>query len=159
MNFLLATLLTPSQAYSGYWIVRGLQPIESEYQRFRRERGRRPDWFQMFGGPASRRELARAVGREAEYSGLYAEWSSFSHAADASAYIRPGRGWGEVAFLAVRSPHNMPHRAFLAARIMLHSTRQMINHFRHGEDLRAWYLGEVQQLWLALSRLHVNVVK
>jgi hypothetical protein len=135
-----------------------LQPIETEYQRFRQtHNNRRPHWFQLFDGPRNRRELASAVHREWEYSALYGEWSNFSHAADASAYLRPGDAPGEAAFLAVRSPHRMPHRAFLAARIMLRSTRLMINHYRHGEDLTAWYNREVRERWQALANLQRTV--
>jgi hypothetical protein len=135
------------------------QPIEAEYQRLKRQRnGRPPDWFQLFGGPPNRRELARAVQRESQYLALHGEWSGYSHAADASPYIRPGRLAGEAAFLAVRSPLQMPHRAALATHIMLRATRQMIEHFRNGEDLSTWYNREVSARWHSLRQLHVNVV-
>jgi Family of unknown function (DUF5677) len=136
-----------------------LRPIEAEYQRLKRLLRGKLDWFRLFEGPRNRRELARAVGREREYLNLYGEWSRFSHAADASAYIRPGNEIGETAFLAVRSPHQMPHRAVLAAHAMLHSTRLMIDHFRHGENLSTWYVREVREPWLALSRLHVTTTE
>ena len=137
----------------------GLQPIEAEYQRLLQQRGRRgpPEWFQLFDGPANRRQLAMVVGREAEYLSLYGEWSNFSHGADASPYLRAGAQPGEAAFLAVRSPHNIQHRAALAVGMMVRSTRQVIGHFRHGEDLSAWYNREIRGGWNDLRRLRVNV--
>jgi hypothetical protein len=53
---------------------------------------------------------------------MYGLWSGFSHAADASAYIRPGRQDREMAFLGVRSPQHMPQRAFLAAGMLIRAT-------------------------------------
>jgi hypothetical protein len=134
----------------------GLQPIEAEYQRLKQLRNNRaPSWFQFFGGPSNRRELAKAVAREWEYSALYGEWSNFSHAGDASAYIRPGRGPDEAAFPVVRSPQQMPHRAFLAVRLLLRATRVMLDHFRHGEDLVRWYNEDVRDRWMNLKNLRV----
>jgi len=112
--------------------------LDAEYVRLRQQLRRPPDWFRLVG-VNSRRALARAVDREWEYLAMYGEWSGFSHAADASAYIRPGRAVGEMAFLGVRSPQQMPHRAFFAAHLLLRATRQMIEHFRGGEPgLSQW---------------------
>jgi hypothetical protein len=116
-----------------------------------------PEWFQLFGGPANRRQLAGAVEREWEYLTLYGEWSAYSHAADASPYLRSTNATGDAAFLSVRAPHQMAHRAFMAARIMLRSTRVMIDHFRPGENLSSWYQREIRGKWLALGNLQVDV--
>jgi hypothetical protein len=67
------------------------RPVEAEYQRLRRKKNRRPEWFQLFDGANNRRELAKAVHQETDYMALYSGWSGFSHAADASPYLRPGR--------------------------------------------------------------------
>lgn len=132
--------------------------IEAEYTRARHSRGGRPpDWFTLFGGPRNRRELAQRVGREAEYLSFYGPWSGFSHAADASTYLRPGRSANEAAFLGVRSAHEIPHRAFLATGIVIHATRQMIERFRAGEDLTRWYQREVKPRWDQLQRMRVVI--
>ena len=86
---------------------------------------------------SNRPALAQAAGREAEYLALYKEWSGFSHATDAAPYIAAGRHERETAFLGVRSPHDMPHRAFFAVHFLLRATRQMLARFRAGEDLSA----------------------
>lgn len=136
-----------------------MQPVEAEYQRVRSLRkGRHPHWFQLFDGPADRRALAGAVERGWEYLTLYGEWSGFSHAADASPYLRSADAGG-AAFLAVRAPHEMAQRASLAASIMLRSTRLLIDHFRKGEDLSAWYRREIQGPYLSLGKLRVTVVE
>ncbi len=47
-----------------------MAPIEAEYQRLAaRKRWRPPEWSEFFGGPKNRRELAKTIGREIEYSG------------------------------------------------------------------------------------------
>jgi hypothetical protein len=46
-------------------------------------------------------------------------------------------------------------RAFFAVYWLLRATRQMIDHFRAGENLTSWYLREIQTLFLSLQRLRV----
>jgi hypothetical protein len=128
--------------------------LNAEYVKLRKKLGYAPDWFKLVG-IKSRKQLARAIQRETEYASMYGMWSGFSHAADASAYVRPGRHDKEMAFLAVRSPHQMAHRAFLAVGMMIRATRQMVDHFRKGESLEAWYLRDVQQPWMHLQRIKV----
>ncbi len=129
--------------------------IEADYKRRKKEKKRR-EWFALMDGPANRQALAKAIGREAEYLSFYAEWSGFSHAADASRVVSPGRVPGEVAFLQLRTPHQMPHRAFMVVRWVIRGTRQMIDHFRPGERLDAWYAREVRDRWHALASLQAT---
>jgi len=135
------------------------KPVEAEYRRLRRERRRRPEWFQMFGGPQDRRALAKVVGRETQYLVLYKDWSGFSHAADASPYLRSGRAPGQAAFLAVRSAHEMQHRAALAALWMLRATRLTLRHFRPDDDLGEWYGRDVRPRLDQLRAMRVVVVE
>lgn len=134
----------------------GMVPIEAEFQRTRNVRKKNyPDWYELFDGPRDRRELARSIGQEAQYEGFYGEWSSFSHAADASAYLTEGDHPGEAAFLGVRTPLKIPERAFLAAGYLINATRLMTDHFRNGGNLQRWYVEEVKPLWDTLRRLRV----
>ena len=135
----------------------GLVPIEAEFQRTRTVRKKKPDWYELFDGPHDRRELARSIGQEAQYESFYGEWSSFSHAADASVYLVEGDHPGEAAFLAVRTAVRMPQRAFLAAGYLLNATRLMTDHFRNGGNLRRWYLEDVKPLWDTLRKLEVVI--
>jgi len=128
--------------------------LDAEYVKLRKQLNRAPDWFRLVG-EKTRRSLARAVGRETEYLSFYSEWSGFSHAADAAPYVSTGDKPGVAAFLGVRSPHRMPHRAFFAVNYLLRATRKMLEHFRPGESLKPWYLREVQQPFMALSRIRV----
>jgi hypothetical protein len=128
--------------------------INAEYLKLRKQLNRAPDWFRLVG-VKNRRALARIVGRESEYLSFYAEWSGFSHATDAASYITAGQREREVAFLGVRSPGDMPHRAFFVVYWLLSATRQMIEHFRAGENLTSWYLREIQAPFFALQRLRV----
>ena len=131
-------------------------PIEAEFQRTKAtKRKNYPDWYELFNGPNNRRELARAVGEEPQYIGFYGEWSSFSHAADASAYLVEGDQPGQAAFLGVRTATRMPIRAFLTVGYLINATRIMLEHFRGGEDLRRWYFEDVKPLWDRLRTLRV----
>ena len=52
-------------------------------------------------------------------------------------------------------PAHMPHRAFFAVYWLLRAARQMIEHFRAGENLTWWYLREIQTPFFAPQRLRV----
>lgn len=132
-----------------------LADIADDFESRTKGRRRIPEWFTLMDGPKNRRRLAAAVGREAEYLNFYSLWSGFSHAADSTPYIRVGRAAGEVAFLGLRAPANMPNRAFMIVFYVLRATRKMIGHFRPGESLEAWYLREVKDRWNSLRRLEV----
>jgi hypothetical protein len=135
------------------------RPVEAEYQRLRRKKNRRPEWFQLFDGANNRRKLAKAVHQETDYMALYSGWSGFSHAADASPYLRPGREPHESAFLAVRSAHNMQHQANFAVGWMVHCTRIVLAHFRPNENLGEWYRRDVKPLADSLRALRVVITE
>jgi hypothetical protein len=128
--------------------------LDAEYVKLHKSLNRPPDWFRLVG-VKTRRALARAVGRETEYLSFYSEWSGFSHAGDAASYITAGRHERETAFWGVRTPEHMPHRAFFSVYWLLRATREMIEHFRAGENLTSWYLREIQTPFFALQRLRV----
>lgn len=128
--------------------------VREEHRKWAKKLRRPPDWFQLVG-ETSRRTVARAVGRETEYLSFYGEWSGFSHAADAAPYIASSDRAGVVAFLGVRSPQQMPYRAFLVVSWLLRATRIMIDHFRPDESLAAWYQREVREPFHRLRQLNV----
>lgn len=131
-------------------------PIEAEYQRTMKARRKKHiDWYELFDGPKNRRLLAKSIGEEAQYLGFYGEWSRFSHAASASAYLTSGNHPKEAAFYALRTPLHMPRLAFLTASYLLNATRLMTTHFRGGEDLRRWYEEDVKPRWDELRTLRI----
>jgi hypothetical protein len=128
--------------------------VEAEYQRLKIKSRRKPEWFQLFDGPPNRRQLARAVGREAEYLVLYAPWSASAHGTDAAAYLRAGDAQN-AAFSALRSPHQMQFLANMTVAIFTRATQKMIQHFRCGEDLSSWYVREIKPAWERLRQTTV----
>lgn len=127
-----------------------LQSIEAEYrarERGPRGRRRRPAWYSLFDGPANLRELALYLKRGALYDLLYRPWSRSAHAEDFGALVD-----GDKTLKRLRDPANLKQAASLAASFMLAGTRIMIDKFRRGEDLRPWYIREVQDRYQELAR-------
>jgi hypothetical protein len=154
---------TPPEAYDAGPPVAALRSVlareqfrelEATYERLQREHRRPPDWFQLVG-VRNRRVLAQAVDREFEYVTLYGFWSAYSHAADASRYLRPGRHPGETGFSSVRTPHAMAGHAVIPIGLMVNATRLMIDHFRAGESIAPWYAREIQRPFEELRRLRI----
>lgn len=128
--------------------------LEATYERLQQKHGRPPDWFQLVG-VRNRRVMATAVDREFEYVTLYGFWSAYSHAADASRYLRPGRHPGETGFSSVRTPHAMAGHAVIPIGLMVNATRLMIDRFRAGESIAPWYAREIQRPYEELRRVRI----
>src|SRR5207244_2230497 len=63
------------------------QPIEAEWQRLKAANRKDPEWYSLFGGPNSVRNLATKLGVPAMYEFLYRPWSGEIHAGEAMAKV------------------------------------------------------------------------
>lgn len=121
--------------------------VEAEYSRPKR----RPQWFQLFGGPANRRELANRVGWNAQYHILYNIWSASVHAEDFSRFITR-TSEGEAALPRMRDPREVKETAMFAATFILSGTRLVLSKFRPGENTDSWFLREIRPRYRMLYR-------
>ena len=131
------------------------QPGYAEaYAEYQRLSVRRPaEWYQLFGGPNTLRDMAREVGREGAYAGLYGEWSILGHAKDALLrHMTQGQAGGP-AVRPIRNPETIPQTVNFAVDFALEATRLMIEKYRPGELTRysEWYRREVRVLWFAVD--------
>jgi hypothetical protein len=132
-----------------------LAPIEQEYERVSQRR-KDPAWYSLFDGPSTLRDLAKQLGREDHYTHLYKHWSTYSHGGDASAGFTASSSGG-VAFNPLRSPENLISLADLAVHLQLDATNLLIQKYRPGENLRTWYLEEVQPKQETLRSFRVEI--
>lgn len=132
-----------------------LAPIEAEYQRVRASGRRFPEWFNLFGGPPNRAELAVRITRGAEYRLLYGDFSGVAHGTGMSRYITAVDG--QPATEPLRRPDELQLLGQLSALILVRAIREMIHRFRRGENLETWYRRDVQPLLRALRELNVQI--
>jgi hypothetical protein len=127
---------------------------DEAYAEYQRMSTRRPtQWYQLFGGPNTLRELAREVGREGTYEGLYGEWSILGHAKDALLrHLVEGQNGGP-AVRPIRNPETIPQTVSHAVSLALEATRLMIEKYRPDERTRygEWYVKNVRRLWFAVD--------
>lgn len=129
----------------------GYAEAYAEYQRLS---ARRPaQWYQLFGGPNTLRKLAREVGREGAYEGLYGEWSILGHAKDALLRHLVESQNGSPAVRPIRNPNTIPQTVSHAVSFALEATRLMIEKYRPDERTRygEWYVRDVRRLWFAVD--------
>jgi Family of unknown function (DUF5677) len=119
-----------------------LQSVEEEFQRYFHKYSRRPNWYQLFGGPQNLRELARHLNRHSQYDFLYRYWSRISHANDLSRFTSA----------VLRDPSQNKSVASFAAGFMLNSTRLILGKFRPGEDIAEWYKAEIRERYFCITR-------
>lgn len=117
--------------------------IQEECGRFRREL----NWYQLFGGPSNLRELARHLGRPAQYEVLYRQWSTISHAEDFFPFIAPASP-GKTGIRGIRDVAATNEVTTFAASFLIHATRLLINKFHPGETWVNWYIREVRDSYL-----------
>lgn len=124
-----------------------IQPIEAEFSRHRGT----PNWYRLFGGPSNLENLARHLKRGGQYAILYRSWSTSAHAQDASSFIDRTND-GESAIRRIREPEQIRETTSFAATSLVASTRLILGKLRPGEDLKPWYIREVRERFLTISR-------
>jgi hypothetical protein len=129
-------------------------PIQAEYQRTKKHPGHFPEWFSLFNGPKSRKELAEVVGYGAFYHLLYGDWSGVGHANDVRRFLSVVNG--RPAFDAVRRPDELQQIALQSALLLMRAHHEMIKKFRNGENVEGWYVREIRPLVTKLSELQVE---
>lgn len=102
------------------------------------------NWYSLFDGPATLRDLARRMGRHAQYLVLYRGWSQVSHALDISRFLNRA-GSQDPTVQLIRDPRGIKTVAGFAATFVLTGTRLVLGKFRPGEDYSAWYRREVME--------------
>jgi hypothetical protein len=116
-----------------------------EYYRLRALR-RHPAFHAFWGGPGDTQQLARHVGRGAQYEILYRTWSSTAHGLDLSRQLTSKDG--EAAVRVFRDPEELATSYTLAISFGLETMRAVLNHYRPAElqngSFARWYRGEVK---------------
>lgn len=125
-----------------------LAAIDEDFTQLRGQRKRK--WYRLYGGPDNIRELARCVGRVAQYDSLYRKWSRVSHAHDFAPFIARTPD-GQGAIRGIRDSSDLKNVANFAASFMLGATRALIAKFRPAEDIRTWYVRDVRPGYVKLS--------
>lgn len=126
------------------------QSIEAEIRLQNKLLKRKPQWYQLFGGPKNLRELARHLKREAQYVAFYGHWSSISHAHDVSRFIgKTPDGGGRLKIL--RDPSGIHGITLNAATMVLNATRLVLGKFRPEENIASWYKREIHERFSAVS--------
>lgn len=124
---------------------------EDEYQRIKNIRKRPINWYSLFNGPSSLRELSMYLNRWSEYDFLYRYWSNIVHVGDLSHFLTRTKA-GSSAFKSIRNHEELAQVAKFAASFILDATRLMLNKYRSGEatSLRRWYISEIRDRYLSL---------
>lgn len=101
------------------------QPIEAEWQRLKAlNKKRDPDWYSLFGGPKSVRELAVHLGMAGMYEFLYRFWSESVHAGMAMEAI--GRRGGATVMRPIRHPEQLQSAVQHAAGFALLLAKRLV---------------------------------
>ena len=118
-----------------------LIPIEAEYQQCSKKG--KPNWYSLFDGPKNLRKLAEYLRQGAQYEIVYRPLSIRTHAQDFLPFIKQSAD-SETGIGKLRDPEVIQQVVGYAAAFLLRSTRLVLGKFRPSENLKDWYIREVQ---------------
>lgn len=123
-----------------------------EFERLRKGGRRYPSWHELWGGPRSIRQLAKALGRQGSYEILYGGWSATGHATDV---IRRNlvESNGGPGVRPIRNPALISSVVNMAVNFYLDAARLVLRKYRpaEGRQYSEWYVSEVRKLWFAVD--------
>jgi hypothetical protein len=127
-------------------------PIEAEWQTVGKTRKHEPQWFELFGGPGSVRELAIHLHQVFCYEFLYRQWSSAVHASGCLESIAAGEG-GKAAVRPIRHPEGLQALVSFSGTICLQLARLLVEHYapEQRKHFAEAYVANLQQRYLEVS--------
>jgi Family of unknown function (DUF5677) len=132
------------------------QPLEAEWQRLKAARNNKdPEWYALFGGPTSVRDLAIRVGAPALYEFLYRAWSNEVHAGSAMEAI--GLKDGETVIRPIRHPEELQPSVNFARHFSIALAKKIVEAYEPAKmaDLRTLYIDSIRQQSLELASNNV----
>jgi hypothetical protein len=131
-----------------------IQPIEAEYQRYKKDNKRTPEWYSLFSTLRSLEELARSVGRGAQYQLFYRHWTGVAHGEDPTRFIgRIAKSRTDQSITLIRDTSEILEVVIMSTSYFLNATRRVLTKLKPGEDFRTWYITEVRTLFLQLLQI------
>jgi hypothetical protein len=130
---------------------------DAEYRRVRQKRAN-PEWYSLYGGPVTIRELSVRLNKLGSYQFLYKTWSEIMHGGDAGRYLTRTSS-GKAAINALRNPKDLLQVAHLAISFLLDPMRLLVLKFARNESLKRWYIDEIQEGYRRLTTIKINVVE
>lgn len=128
---------------------------EKEYQCIKKKRKKAPKWwFSLHNGPESIEKLAKKLNRPAQYHILYRRWSSAAHGVDIIRQKASVDEFGRVLVHQIRLPNDAQFVTLLTMSFASTVIREFIDHFtpEKRNEVRKWYIDEIRDINLALSK-------
>lgn len=124
-----------------------------EYKRVRKDDGRTPKWYRLFGGPKNIQQLADRLGHSGRYEILYRSWSKATHGSGLiDGNISRGQN-GLTNIVQIRNPEFAQNATSLAISFALSLFNTMVEFHRpeYNAKVSEWYLREVRKLQMELT--------
>jgi hypothetical protein len=133
------------------------QAIAEEYRRVRKTRGGKPNWYSLYDGPRTIKDLARFLKRGASYAILYKGWSERMHSVDAIDRILTHDSSGPSA-RPLRDATELNSTVDFAITFAIDAARCLIRYYRPEEELAfaKWLANEIMPNWKRIPKIVVK---
>lgn len=105
-----------------------LAPIDAEWRRLKASNPRDPNWYTLFNGPKSFRQLAQRHKKYVFYKTWYDKWSGTIHAGNGLENVG-WQGGTDLRFKPVRHPEDVQQACVLAAWASLGTVESLVKFF------------------------------
>jgi Family of unknown function (DUF5677) len=132
--------------------------VNEEWKRTKKEMGRRPSWFSLYGGPRGIIDLAKHLGQESYYEIVYRNWSGFIHggsAMDRLTKFEDGIGINP----GIRRLEELPQHLNFAIVFALEIFHKMIKKYNPDKSIMysLWYVENIRKEFFELTNANIKV--
>ena len=128
-------------------------PIERKWQTTKKaKKGREPQWYELFGGQSSVRELALHLKQVLCYEFLYRQWSTTVHAGGCLENFAVDKEGNRVV-RPIRHPDGLQQMASIAASLCIELSRRLIDRYapEKKQDFSKSYMDNLRERHLRIS--------
>jgi len=120
--------------------------VAQEYARTKKKHGSHPNWFSLFNGPRSIRELAVHLGHESDYGILYKNWSGFAHGTSIAKGKVSVNDDGTYNVVQLRYPEDAQFVAFFAMSLGIKFLRTIVKEYvpSRSREIGRWYVTKMR---------------
>jgi hypothetical protein len=102
--------------------------IEQEWRRIKKEKGREPRWYSLFGGADDFEKLAKKMKHGVFYEFIYRDWAGFSHAE--TGFESLGRGSDDKNYVKpIRHPEGVQTACKFASEMHMFALNAVLRHY------------------------------
>jgi len=147
--------------WGGMFVKPEWVPIEEEWQKLKKAKGRKPEWYALFDGQDNIQNLATHFTHVGMYKFLYRHWSNATHAGDCLSKVYGQKASGKVVITTIRHPEGLRSIVRLSVSLSKAVARMVLDRWATPEEKAAAdseYATKIQPRFNSVGEITVNMI-